>query len=945
MAELSKELWDYFTPAATTFWNWSEDHQAVVWTSGETIVFRPELASLLEALKPIGLPPFDAVLLTIAACRSSAATTLCQLPDRLNFDQFPMQHSLTEQLGNVLGKLRVICSLPADLRGSMDGKQAILTLVAENGSPLTTPELAGNCVEWLRQGYRIDYGPKLTPQLRSTIAWSILFRGLQDGLASVNEVAVRLRMRTGLEPADLPQPVPLELPDPVPLPYSVRDLLQELEQDENHSGLYRLVKRVLSIVTLPRPVSAPSDQPLGGVSDISNRGPFDRLLLSELAHDVDVLMTRVALNEALYIRREVPPTIPPRNRLVLLDAGIRMWGLPRLYAAAVSLALAATQHESVTTRIFRAENQTVIPVDLSSREEFLEHLEVLELPAHPGRALPAFVNEAEGTAADFVIVTGEDVLADPEFRLCLSEHKQQIPELYLVIVNRIGSLRLIHRTRQGDRILKEALLDLEQILQIQPKTKLALRDHTIPVDLPAIFYIRPFPLLLCHKFDKNNSGDLALPDHPDALLTITSDRRLMLWSSKQAWAQQLYDRVPRGKLVWNSARPDEFGRIRVLVGDLEQGQLSLVIADLSGSGEVVALTVPAGRILDVFESAGVLHLVLANQTLLLAVENGRRLASAEHKHEFKWIRNRFYYSGLGCYVLAFNGKNAVWQMVLPAEVIEPLMIKSLFDCQACSAPVAFTQSNEFIITGSFDRIDFQWIYTSTKSFNTSETDITQTTTPEALGRGSNYRVTEISRDGNLVKLAGIAATNKIWHFDLSRRIATEIAPHQLAKISHDASRFSPSGNLRSRFVMVGVHDGKLILMTNKQKFVSLEVDLIGNRLYLAPSVVNRENIKKLVGFSPVSVGDGVGYELKQAYWMDGSRIYLDSRGMLHLRSSDSNFPEITLVLHETQVSGWSNENLVWGDSACIGTGKALIAATDVFKTWLGCFANGYDEHA
>ena len=39
-------------------------------------------------------------------------------------------------------------------------------------------------------------------------------------------------------------------------------------------------------------------------SDISNRGPLDRLLLSESAHDDLTLAVRIALNEALYLRRE-----------------------------------------------------------------------------------------------------------------------------------------------------------------------------------------------------------------------------------------------------------------------------------------------------------------------------------------------------------------------------------------------------------------------------------------------------------------------------------------------------------------------------------------------------------------------------------------------------------------------------------------------------------------
>lgn len=933
MSELPDQTWQYFTPATMTFWTWSDHQQAIVWTTSETIVFRSELAALLEGLIPIGLPPLDAILLTIATCRSSVATTLPQLSERLNFDQLPMGGSLTLQLENIRSQLWGLSKLPADLRSGMDGKQTILTLVAENGLRVTNSQLAKHCVEWLRQGYTLNHGPLMVREDRTSSAWSVLLRGLHDGLASVNEASVRLRLRTGLEPADIPQPIPLELPEPQPAGNTVRDLLQELEQDGEHAGMFRLVKRLLSVVTLPRPVSAPSDQPLGGVSDITNRGPFDRLLLSELAHDVDVLMSRVALNEALYIRREIPPTIPPRQRLVLLDCGIRMWGLPRLYAGAVALALAATQHDSVTTQIFRAEKHTIVPVELSSRAKFLEHLEVLELPVHPGLALPAFVSEGAGTAADYVIVTSEDVLADPEFRLCLTARK--FPDLYLVVVNRKGSLRLIHRTQQGERLVRQALLDLDQILHSTPPAKVKLRDPSIATELPAIFYVRPFPLLLCGKFDRNRSRTLSLPGGSEALLTISADRRLMLWCSKQEWARQLSDRLPPGVLIWSSDSCDDSGMFRVILGDWETGKLHLLVSSPTEcEPRTVQLDLPPGRIQGVSQFAGILHVVLIDQTHLYSTTDGKRLGSGAHGREFIWIRDRFYKAFDGCHVLAFDGRNPAWQMILDAETMDPGKIKSIFDSQAVSAPVVVTISNEFIVTGSLQMMEFQWSRCSIEMIQTSETVIDQPIGNRALGRGSYYRIVDVSRGGNLIRLSNPNEPSLDWIIDLSKKVATEVTREQGAKIINPLSRHAISGNLRTRFELVGVHDGALILMTNRQKFVTFVFDLPQNRIQLATLDIDRWKIEKLIGFRRVPLPEEIGFELKIAEWKDGSRTYLDSRGMLHLRSSNTMLPELTLVLHDAQISGWSSSNLFWGDPACTGPLKHRVAAMDVLNNWL-----------
>src|SRR6185436_19317174 len=108
----------------------------------------------------------------------------------------------------------------------------------------------------------------------------------------------------------------------------VRSLIKTLVNDEELSGLARLAQQLLAATSLPRKLSQSDELPLGGVTDISNRGDLDRLLVSELASDDLTLAVRIATNEALYLRREQPPRSPPFRRALLLDSGVRMWGVP-----------------------------------------------------------------------------------------------------------------------------------------------------------------------------------------------------------------------------------------------------------------------------------------------------------------------------------------------------------------------------------------------------------------------------------------------------------------------------------------------------------------------------------------------------------------------------------------------------------------------------------------
>src|SRR4029077_1254713 len=106
-------------------------------------------------------------------------------------------------------------------------------------------------------------------------------------------------------------------------------LLTQLRDDEELAGVAQIARNLLAAIHIPRALAAPLELPVGGVSDLSNRGDLDRLLISELAHDDLTPATRIALNEALYLRREAPVSTPPRGRIVMIDTGIRLWGIAR----------------------------------------------------------------------------------------------------------------------------------------------------------------------------------------------------------------------------------------------------------------------------------------------------------------------------------------------------------------------------------------------------------------------------------------------------------------------------------------------------------------------------------------------------------------------------------------------------------------------------------------
>ena len=236
--------------------------------------------------------------------------------------------------------------------------------------------------------------------------------------------------------------------------------------------------QLMAVVHLPRPLWDPEELPMGGFSDIANRGSLDRLLISELAHDDLTLAVRIALNEALYLRRETPPKTPSLARSILIDVGIRMWGIPRVFATSAALALLATTDHRAAATVYRAKGTQIDKADLATRKGLTEHLGCLTPDAHPGRAIAPFLAALDDQASrtDGIIVTSDEAAADRDFQQCVA--RQDVDALYLATVNRDGDFRLLHQGPRGRKVICEAKLSLDDLLLQPQHTAAACRSST-----------------------------------------------------------------------------------------------------------------------------------------------------------------------------------------------------------------------------------------------------------------------------------------------------------------------------------------------------------------------------------------------------------------------------------------------------------------------------------
>lgn len=879
----------YLKAPHSAYWKWGDSGEVITWLDGRTIAFRAELAQVLSGLTPFGLPPLGAVLLLIAATRENWQRQ--EVIDGIL--QTAWKAVMNDDFYSAIDKLGTVRQLPTDLRSSAQSKVTLAQLVFEEAPYRTSPADAQVIVEALnrqldeailRTGLTDDRWLSDPNWLPGDVAC------LRAGLRHLTPHALVARRETGLD--HLPQAGrELELP----LSDRVRALLSDLKQDEEYAPMARLALDLMAAITVPRPVADIDEQQVGGVSDITNRGPLDRLLLSELANDDLTLAVRVAVNEALFLRRESPPKTPPRNRVILLDVGIRSWGIPRVYATAIGLALAATADKTTRVKTLRPQRNRLVDVDLSTRDGLVKHLSALEPALHPGPLLPRFqsilTKDEEG--AEPVLVTTDDTFDDDEFQEALRTHL--VPPYWVACMQRDGTLRLLERTAAGTKVIKEVHLDLNGLFPTAPQPKLI--DDSVRQDLPAAILVKPFPLLLPHNVDPKKTWLI------DGLgvLSIVSDNRLTYWTTRERGGAQVGQNVCRGALWWAANHADD-GIARAVVGHMSPAGLRLLEIDLYHlSCTTKRLDVDRG-VRGVCAHGGVLFAIFSQRVQVLAYETGETIQTVDLPAGMTWVRDRFFrrlpVQSEQWFALSFDGTTACFEAVTDPNFDERLLL-TMLERPGIDGPIGITNSGDIY-------------HTATKRF-CKVLDL-----PDAV-----LSVFDVSRDGNKVTLHRQypSSSDSTVVIDVKAESGEHYAFHPKTLILHqDYNEYVYPRNVRHRYTHIFVDsNGALCLIARQGERYTFGLSHDGIALNPQPDLPDQS---RQIRFQNYTSKDDLGYRLSRVQWSDGSEAFLDTRGLLHLKSSDTSIPELCIVLTKGVLSGWCADGSFWGEPYYIGQHRA-----------------------
>ena len=543
----------YFRAPKYYFWQWADKGEVAEWINGATICYRDDLIDVLKNLSAKKLPSLSSILLLLSACKKAFTEQEELLLRQQNrFEGKGLEALLDE----TIIFLHIVNRLPEELKTGT-ARMILIHEVFYDAQLFYSGMNVKDALDELNSG-RIDQlvieaGEPITKeQFTSDL---LFFSNAIKNYPDTGRLA--LKLKTGLD--KLPVPANIILPEsPTP------DLLDQLAEDARTVGISRLTRRLVAALNIPMHLSSSGDQSYGGITDITNRGSYDKLLLSELAYDNDLLMARLVNNEALYFRREEPPNNPKRQRTILLDTTLKMWGIPRVFGVSAALAFSRNNKHNEIIECYALGGESVSEIKLDTKEGIIGSLEKVDHSLHCGKALQQAIKEFSTTEYnEFVFITDEKIFNNPSFHAAISEVKGSIG--FIVTVSREGKMMFYECKRGRTKLLSDAKFDLEELLFAAPK-KISSKIDPVVGDLPAFLSQRPAPLLFPRVRIKLKYDRLFDMGHA-GIIVINESQRVLHIPEKAKGAYELMGYIEKGSYFFGC---EETGILHIIVNNFQR---------------------------------------------------------------------------------------------------------------------------------------------------------------------------------------------------------------------------------------------------------------------------------------------------------------------------------------------------------------------------------------
>lgn len=347
------EFQKYFQSYEDYFWEWDnqifspdEVFEAITIPNGATIGYEKFVFEILEFLSDDSIPPFGSLLLAVIATNPENCASIQMIYElakaKESAETFRTAKSIETsnffRIGTSISFIKILASLPDEYKVGEKRMRLFQTIfhkchnrISGEKAKKIIEEYKNNRHHLARAGIKDLFNEaNFIKDFRTLALLKTKFPTVQSILTAMEN----------LPSEELNEKLKEEVLEEKNLSENVTNFVDQLIEEDKTFHVGSLIKRLWSGLNIPLHHNHPSEQPLGGISDLTNKGDFDKLVISEFAYDDDVFMSRIANNEALYIQREVPPEADKFQRILLIDSSLKNWGNPKILSFASAIAIA-----------------------------------------------------------------------------------------------------------------------------------------------------------------------------------------------------------------------------------------------------------------------------------------------------------------------------------------------------------------------------------------------------------------------------------------------------------------------------------------------------------------------------------------------------------------------------------------------------------------------------
>ncbi|MGE8554015.1 MAG: hypothetical protein ACN6OB_08765 [Chryseobacterium jejuense] len=486
------ELKVYLQSYENYFWEWKTDED-VPGDSGYhdnnllsipgvgAIAYRPYVIEILKELHPQGWPPFGALLMVLYAMQEGYTdftgplrhTTKLYSVDNFEFN--------AESEIEFLEKIK---ALPKVYKQKQNKIVLLQTLFKNSPNRISSVTSEFNLRIYHKRAHELSVCAEKQPAKQSVLNRDLKALNLNDRFPTTQSIIDAMK--------DLIEEP--ELDDEVVQEYATadtnKDFIRELIEEPKTFQVGSLIKRIWSGLKIPMRHLSPGEQPIGGISDMTNKGDFHRMLLSEFANEDDVFMNRVANNEALYIQREIPPEENIFERIILIDTSLRNWGTPKVLAFASAIAVIKHPKAHSECKVI-ALGQAAVSISLNKVESVIENLNQVSPVLEVSEALEKFFNEDYPQKdIEVFFITHQENLEDEKIQRVVHQNRDRLK--FLVATTSDGEINFYKHHQGARKHIQKIKLPLQELWANPPQQKrseinLNGKRTDLPLNYPILF--------------------------------------------------------------------------------------------------------------------------------------------------------------------------------------------------------------------------------------------------------------------------------------------------------------------------------------------------------------------------------------------------------------------------------------------------------------------------